>query len=274
MSEIPVSSLTDDELSALQSSGIDLTKGAVAAPTRAAAPLAKVGDIELPTRSPVEAPVPSADLIARARERLAAANTLAGEGSSFEAKSKDGTVLEKQGEVKTTPPKPVEDVVAEADKASFLIAMLGGGAFRKDYPLFGGKLVVTFKTRSSTEDASCSRQAFKDDEFEPLINIEIEVRRSLRMNRYYDYQFVHSLAALTAVGNPPRVFDVNATKPVDKDHGVGASALRASRIDLDKELSHPIRVALRNAHSKFENLVAKMTMEVDNPDFWNADSGT
>jgi hypothetical protein len=31
---------------------------------------------------------------------------------------------------------------------------------------------------------------------------------------------------------------------------------------------------MRSLHSKFENLVAQMTLEADNPDFWVADSET
>jgi hypothetical protein len=35
-----------------------------------------------------------------------------------------------------------------------------------------------------------------------------------------------------------------------------------------------MRVALRSLHSRFENMVATMTMEANNPDFWQADSET
>lgn len=273
-SQIPVSSLTEDELQALEARGTDLSGGSVPVPQPAAQPRATVGDNVLPTTKPVDAPPPPPDVVARARERLSAAQTLAGDPSSYEVKSKAGAVLEKQGEVRAPEPPKVEDVVAEADKAAFLIAMLGGAPFRKTYKMFGGKIDVVFQTRTAVVDAACASQAYKDDEFEPLINIEVNTKQQLRMNRYFDYQFVCSLHSMTAAGSPPRIFDVEAAVVDAKKHGVGATKLRATKIELDAELAQPIRVALRSLHSRFENLVAKMTMEADNPDFWEADSAT
>jgi len=268
-----VSDLTLEELHALEAQGTDLTKGVVPVPQPKAAPRAVVGDAVLPTSKPLEAPPPPADVVARARERLAAAQDLAGD-SSFEERSKTGELLAKQGEVQTPPPPAPEAAVEETDKAAFLIAMLGGSPFRKAYRLFGGKLEVTFQTRGAHVDAACAAQAYRDDEFEPLVNLEVTVKQQLRMNRYFDYQFVTSLHAMAATGSPPRVFDVEATAVDPVKHGAGASKLRATKLDLDKELSQPIRVALRSVHTKFENLVAKMTMEANNPDFWEADSVT
>jgi hypothetical protein len=273
MAGIQVSALTEDELQALEARGVDTSKGSVPVPVAATAPRAQVGDTVLPTSKPIEAPAPPPDVVARARERLAAAKTLAGEGSSYEAKTKDGAILEKVGEVKTPEPPKKEDIVADADKTAFLIAMLGGSQFKKTYEMFGGRIAVTFQTRSAALDARCAQQAYKDDEFEPLGNIEVQVRQQLRMNRYYEYQFVGSLVSIAAENTPPRMFDSEATTP-GAAHGVGASALRAARIDLEKELSQPMRVAMRSLHSKFENLVAQMTLEADNPDFWVADSET
>lgn len=272
MPEIKVSDLTPDELSALEASGADLSRGSVPVPQAKAAPRAVVGDAVLPTAKPVDAPAPPPGVIARARERLAAAQSLAGE-SSFEEKSKTGETLAKQGDVKLTDaPSSADITVDDVDKAAFLVSMLGGNPFRKSYRLFGGKLLVTFAARSAEVDAMCAAQAYRDDEFESLVNVEVQVRQSLRMNRYFDYQFVTSLHSIESAGSPPRVFDVNTTAVVDSKHGVGASKLRAARLELDRELSQPLRVALRSTHSKFENTVAKMVMEANNPDFWEADS--
>lgn len=270
---IKVSDLTPDELSALEASGADLSRGTVPVPQAKGLPRAVVGDAVLPTSRPVDAPEPPAGVIARARERLAAAESLAGP-SSFEEKSKAGETLRKQGDLVPPRQAPDEDVVAEADKATFLIAMLGGSPFRKSYKMFGGRLEVTFQTRGAQVDAACAAQAYKDDEFEPLVNIETTVKQQLRMNRYFDYQFVASLHTMAATGAPPRVFAVETTVPEPVLHGVGASKLRASRINLDKEIAQPMRVALRSLHSRFENMVATMTMEANNPDFWQADSET
>lgn len=270
---IRVSDLTPEELTALEAQGTDLSKGTVPVPQPKAAPRAVVGDAVLPTQKPLEAPPPPADVVARARERLAAAQSLAGD-SSYEERSRSGEVLAKQGDVKAPSPTKPEDLVEEADKASFLIAMLGGSPFQKVYKLFGGQLEVTFRTRSADVDAQCAAQAYRDDEFDPLVNVEVETRQRLRMNRYFDYQFVTSLHALASTGAPPRAFNVETTAVDPAKHGVGASKLRATKLDLDKELSQPLRVALRSTHTKFENLVARMTMEANNPDFWAADSAT
>lgn len=272
--QIPISSLTEDELQALEARGVDTSKGgSVPVPQPGQVPRATVGATVLPTAAPVEAPAPPPDVVARARERLAAAQSLSGD-SAYEIKSKTGAVLEKSGEIKPEASKPPEDVIEETDKASFLIAMLGGAAFHKEYKLYGGKITVTFKTRSAAVDALCASQAYRDDEFDSLINVEVQARQQLRMNRYFDYQFVTSLHSITAPGSPPRAFDLETVAVDPKVHGTGASKLRAMRLDLDKELAQPFRVAMRSVHSKFENLVAKMTMEANNPDFWQADSET
>ena len=61
---------------------------------------------------------------------------------------------------------------------------------------------------------------------------------------------------------------------VDAKHGIGASKLRAARIDIETEFSQPMRIALRSMHVKYENLVGRLTSEVDNQDFWQAGSAT
>ena len=274
MPEIAVSSLTPDELSALEAQGVDLSKGSVPVP-KAAAPKAVIGDTQLPTQKPVAAPPPPIDVVNRARERMKNADNLAGP-STYVEKTKDGKVVEQSKEDITNlpPPAPKEDPVEELDKASFLVAMMGGGSFQKTYRLFGNRIEVTFRTRTAQEDAMCAAQAYKDDEFERVPNMEPALRQQLRMNRYLDYQFVRSLMSIGTAGSPPRAFDVDAAVVVDTKHGIGASKLRATRLDLESELAQPMRVALRSIHVKFENLVGRLASEVDNPDFWQAGSAT
>ena len=273
MAEIPVSSLTDDELQALEARGVDLSGGTVPVPQAPAASKAVVGGTQLPTSKPIAAPAPSPDVVARARERLKNADALTG-GSTYEEKV-GGKVVEKAESLTgAVAPEKKEDPVDEADKANFLVTMLGGGTFRKTYTVFGGRMEVTFQTRTAQQDAECATQAYRDEEFEKVNNLDPSTKQSMRVNRYLDYQFVRSLYSVGIPKQPPRIFNVDETPIVDAKHGIGASKLRAARIDIETEFSQPMRIALRSMHVKYENLVGRLTSEVDNQDFWQAGSAT
>jgi hypothetical protein len=269
--EIPVDQLTDEEIALLEArGGISGPVVSVVTPERTV-PLPAPGQV---TRSVVDAPAPAADVVARAAERIKAQQAL--EGASFEARDEKGNVVLKAGELEkpAEPEKPKEDPIETVDRANFLAHILGAPHFVKAYELFGGALIVEFKTRTTEEDEKCSRQSFFDEEIDGYFGTTgSETRNGMRLQRYYDYQFVSSLHTIRVKGQPPRVISVETGARLDpSDHS--KSALRTARISLTKELPQPLRIALRDVHNKFETLVFRLVRAAESPDFWTAASAT
>jgi hypothetical protein len=269
--QIPLNQLTPEEIADLEAAGKLTPTGAevpVAAPQ---APSTIPGG----TRRVVPAPEPTADVVQRAEARIRAQQAL--EGSSYEAKDADGKTVLKQGEVKAVEPmEPVESEIDKVDKAAFLAHVLGAPRFQKSYSFFGGSLTVVFQTRTAGEDEACSRQAFYDEEIDGSFGTTgSELRNHLRVQRYYDYQFVASLHSIHLKGSNPRVFDAMKTRPPEEFKGTpGHTPLRYARLALLEELSNPMKTALRTSHSIFETLVYKLITQAESPDFWEADSAT
>lgn len=274
---IPVDNLTDEELQGLEAQGIDTSGPTVTVrPQQSSMPAPEpVAEAPDAPKKVVEAPAPTPDVVARVKKRVEQQEAL--EGSSFEERDADGNVVDSRGEVvggSSQVEEPVEDPIEAHDKANFLAHVLGGERFTKAYPLFNGHLIVTFRTRTSSEDEACARQSFDDEQLENGFGgSSPAVRDTQRIQRYLDYQFLGSLASLQFKDQPPRQFDAFTTPIRDgNEDKLGWSALRQARIDLYGEISQPLRFALRNMHGKFETLVSRLAQAAEQPDFWEADS--
>ncbi len=269
--QIPLNQLTPEEIADLEASG-KLTAGGAEVHQAATKmdPTVPRGAKKL-----VPAPEPTADVVKRAEARIKAAQEL--EGSSYEATDADGKTILKQGEVKAAAPaEPVETEIDKVDRAAFLAHVLGAERFQKSYTFFGGTLTVVFQTRTAGEDEACSRQAFHDEEIDGSFGTTgSELRNHLRLQRYYDYQFVASLHSIQLKGSPPRVFNAMQTQvPLEFKATPGHTALRYARLSLLEELSNPLKTALRTSHAIFESLVYRLIAQAESPDFWKADSAT
>jgi hypothetical protein len=269
--QIPLNQLTPEEIADLEAAGKLTPTGAEAPVAAPQAPSTIPGG----TRRAVPAPEPTADVVQRAEARIKAQQAL--EGSSYEVKDADGKTVLKQGEVKApNPAEPVESEVDKIDRAAFLAHVLGAERFRKAYTFFGESLTVVFQTRTAAEDEDCSRQAFYDEEIDGSFGTSgSELRNHLRLQRYYDYQFVASLHSIHLKGSSPRVFSISSTRVPEEYRGTpGHTSLRYARKSLLDELSNPLKTALRTSHNIFENVVYKLIEKAESPDFWKADSAT
>lgn len=166
--------------------------------------------------------------------------------------------------------KKKEEPVDAADKMAFTAHILGAQHFAKTYDLFGGKLKVTFRTRTAIEEAAAANQAWEDDKIDgtPANSHEAGL---IRANRVLGYQFTMSLTSMEVVGDVVRSFDYTKS-PGNPRARVGS--VRSAQQHLHSTLPGPLLVAMRNCHSRFENLVARMTLAASDESFWKADSAT
>jgi hypothetical protein len=169
--------------------------------------------------------------------------------------------------------KEAEQPVEADDKKKFLALLLGAPFFSKSYKLFDGNIEVTFRTRSAAEEEECGQQTYRDERRDGLVGpAASEIVAADRLRRLRDYQFTAALMTLQSPGGVPRIFKPFEAKTKEDDQYRGA--IRVAYDQLLKDLPHPLVVALRTEWVRFEILVAKMTLNANNPDFWKAVSGT
>ncbi len=165
-----------------------------------------------------------------------------------------------------------EDPIEAADKAGYLSHILGAPFFEKSYPLFGGAITVTFRTLKQDKIEQCIRQAWNDDVIDGALGKPgTQDADSGRIGRFQTYKFVGELATVKRPGGL-----VMPYAPFEAADNLKENVwpIRTAWLALQKEMSAPLLIALRQAHKKFELLVARMTIAADKPDFWIADSGT
>lgn len=167
---------------------------------------------------------------------------------------------------------PKEDPIEAADKERFLASLLGADCFKKTYPLFGGKLTVTFRTRTAAQENECANQVHRDERRDGTGGATPDEVAKLRMGRFQQYRFVAALESFGAPGQPARTFHPFKHLKENKEAHLGS--IRLATDELLEELPSSLLVALRTTCDKFEVLVARMTMAADSPDFWKADAGT
>ncbi len=168
--------------------------------------------------------------------------------------------------------RPKEDPIDAADKMAYLAHILGAPYFEKEYTIFDGALIVTFRTMTQQHAEQCMRQAYNDDTLDGLIGRPgSQDAEQSRMARYQTYKFCGELRAIKRSSSVPQIltpFDTTS------DLKSGVWPIRKAWEDLQGATSNTLMVALRKEHSKFERLVAILTLSADRPDFWKADSAT
>jgi hypothetical protein len=157
--------------------------------------------------------------------------------------------------------------ITEADKQNFVAATLGGARFRKVFPLFGGKMLVTFKTMLAKENDLVHRQLVIDQQDG---SIATEPEWFLRL---FEYRLACSLDRITdANGKPvsivPELGELPFTPPPDKPLQTPINNL------LDyvntKVIAHEVTRRLVGTHLRhFQRLVEGLEAIADDPSFWN-----
>jgi hypothetical protein len=165
------------------------------------------------------------------------------------------------------------------DKIGFLHALLGDRTYVKQYPLFSGNVLVTFRTLTIKELDQVYKQAFEDRQ---AGKITTEVDYYERLNRY---RLMLQLQEFRVEGPDGFVKDLPdgysaSTNPHSTGHWVkadqeanfapnetGLPAIEAWMIDEVLKTEAVFRV-VNNTCNRFNRLTSKLEAMADNSDFW------
>lgn len=163
-----------------------------------------------------------------------------------------------------------------ADKLSFLHALLGQKVFVKDWELFGGNVVATFRTLTTQEIDVVYRQAWRDREMGKVMT---EIDYWERINRYRLFLqlqclkslgpdgFVHDLPdGLSAQSNPQCTATWKVEEPIDPNE-TPLPFIEEYLVTNVLKTEAVFRV-VNMCCNRFNRLVAKLEAMADNSDFW------
>jgi hypothetical protein len=157
--------------------------------------------------------------------------------------------------------------VTDRDKEDFIVTILGGSRFTRNFELMGGKLVLQFRSMLADENFDVQRQLLLDQNDGRILS---EAEWFLRM---FEYRMACSLAAVyDANGKPlvivPQLSDFKIEVQADKPN---QTALPAARDFVHtKALSHEVTRRLAASQlRKFQRLVEAMEAMALEPSFWN-----
>lgn len=158
-----------------------------------------------------------------------------------------------------------EIVPTDKDKEDFLIALLGGQRFKKQYELFGGKMLVTFRSMLAEENKAIYRQLVIDQQVK---KIETEAEWFVQM---MDYRLACSFEEISTntgklVSSLPEVQLVSPL-PVNDDDNPLVQQLRALNKDV---LAQEVTRRLVGSHlRRFQRLLETLEAQALEPSFWN-----
>lgn len=151
--------------------------------------------------------------------------------------------------------------VTDLDKHSYLQeCVLGSKRFRKDYPLFGGRMRVVFRTLLAVESDLATRQAEKDFTAQ-------KVYSALGyLERQREYKLVASIDSISRGNN-------RSTLPELGDFEVEENELSAlptllTYFNTAVFNTDTIKRAVGQRFAEFENLCNFLELQANNPDFW------
>lgn len=150
------------------------------------------------------------------------------------------------------------------DKQWFLAMVLSTGAddirFRKDVPLFGGAVVVTFRTLTVTEEGLAWEQVGFDRLAHRYLNAADQMRA------FQHYRLVLTLESVTRSGSGLiRVADHTTESPDDRETILPSVVAWLKGVVLPHE---NLLRAVEHAFLQFQRLAAKLEENHQNADFW------
>lgn len=166
------------------------------------------------------------------------------------------------------------------DKIAFLQAILGHKVFTKRYTMFGGNLEVTFRTLTIREIDAMYEQSYKS-QLSGMIKTSADYYENLNRLRLY--------LQLTGISAKVTALHVRLPEGLNKAAHIGATSywdefLKEKSLFKEDEslllqvqnyvISHVMRTehlqrTITHECNKFNRLVAKMEVSVDNVNFWN-----
>lgn len=146
---------------------------------------------------------------------------------------------------------------SDADKRAFLAAMLSGSRFYKQYKLFDGSVLVTFRTLTS-EESMAALQLMKDDVKAERYMSDVEY-----LNVMHDYRLAMGLdnimsSSARLLGTPPDITMLNI------------EGLRSLHQKLLSEglKSESLRRVVGQHYHRFQRLVEMLEVRSVDPNFW------
>lgn len=157
-----------------------------------------------------------------------------------------------------------EVIPTDKDKEDFLIATLGGQRFRKKYELFGGKVIVTFRSMLAEENKAIYRQLVLD---QTAKKIATEAEWFVQM---MDYRLACSLDEITS--NTGKVVaalpEMQLVTPIAGEVENNPLVAQLKLINKDV-LAQEVTRRLVGAHlRKFQRLIEALEAMALEPSFW------
>jgi hypothetical protein len=170
-------------------------------------------------------------------------------------------------------------VIAEPsydEKMGFLHSVLGQKTFIHQYEIFGGKVVVRFRTLTTKEMDLIYRQVFAERETGEITTIQDYWEKVNRYKLYLqltylaaiDGSFTHTLPEGYSPEANPHATEYYKFKPDNPDHTYLPEI--ESYVLEDVLRTETIQRSVNTICSRFNRLVAKLEAMIDNSDFWNA----
>ena len=157
--------------------------------------------------------------------------------------------------------------ISEKDKEDFLVTLLGGSRFTRDYEIAGGKMIVRLRSMLADENFLVQRQLLLDQNAGEILS---EAEWFLRMA---EYRMACSLeAVLDSSGKPlvvnPALEDVKFTPPEKQPNQTALPAAR--QLVNTKALAHEVTRRLVSMQlRRFQRLVEALEAMALEPSFWN-----
>lgn len=157
--------------------------------------------------------------------------------------------------------------VTDNDKEDFLVTLLGGARFRREYEVAGGRMKIVFRSMLAEENFLVQRQLLLDQNNNEIFS---EAEWFLRLA---EYRMACSLEAVADSSGKliyanPELHDLKFTPPADKPT---QTALVLARQQVNtKPLAHEVTRRLIAAQLRqFQRLVEALEAMALEPSFWN-----
>jgi len=158
-----------------------------------------------------------------------------------------------------------EVVPTDKDKEDFLIATLGGQRFRRTYELFGGKVLVTFRSMLADENKAIYRQLVAD---QVSRKIATEAEWFVQM---MDYRLACSLDEITS--NTGKVAaalpELQLVLPLPEDDAANPLVQQLNLVNKDVLAQEVTRRLVGTHLRKFQRLIEALEAMALEPSFWN-----
>jgi hypothetical protein len=151
--------------------------------------------------------------------------------------------------------------VTEEDKIQFLVSLLGLKPFIKRYSLFGDRLSVTLRTINPVEADMCFRQLYIDRKKNRVANQAEEAENLARYRA--------ALQVQNMLGNG-LTYQQKTTDTVVRDIDADTYVYHAWARFCEVNTSETMHRTLLGLVFRFNELVARLEANVDNPNFWQA----